>query len=111
MLVEGEDILGDGVNIAARLEGVAEPGGVCISASAFDHVRGRIEAEFIDLGEKSVKNIARPVRVYAVRIDSDRAPRAPRSAPPKSGRLACPSSCFLSPTSAATRSRIISSMG
>ncbi len=53
VLVEGEDILGDGVNIAARLEGVAEPGGVCISGAAYEHVRGRIEAEFIDLGEKT----------------------------------------------------------
>jgi TolB-like protein/class 3 adenylate cyclase len=78
VLVEGEDILGDGVNIASRLEGVAEAGGVCVSAAAHEHVRGRVEAEFIDLGEKALKNIARPVRVYAVRVDSDRSPRAPR---------------------------------
>ena len=67
VLVDGEDVLGDGVNIATRLEGVAEPGGVCVSGSAFDHVRGRVEAEFIDLGEKDLKNISRPVRVYAIR--------------------------------------------
>jgi adenylate cyclase len=67
VLVEGEDILGDGVNIAARLESVAEPGGVSVSGAAHEHVRGRIEAEFIDLGDKALKNIARPVRVYAVR--------------------------------------------
>ena len=66
ILVEGEDLLGDGVNIAARLEGVADPGGVAITASAYDHVRGRIEADFVDLGERSLKNIARPVRVYAL---------------------------------------------
>jgi TolB-like protein len=54
------------VNIAARLEAIAEPGGVCVSSSAFDHVRGRIQAEFVDLGEKTLKNIARPVRIYAV---------------------------------------------
>jgi TolB-like protein/class 3 adenylate cyclase len=70
VLVEGEDILGDGVNIASRLESVADPGGVSISGAAHEHVRGRIEAEFIDLGEKALKNIARPVRVYAVRVDA-----------------------------------------
>ena len=63
VLVEGEDILGDGVNIASRLESVAEPGGVSVSGAAHEHVRGRIDAEFIDLGEKALKNIARRVRV------------------------------------------------
>jgi TolB-like protein/class 3 adenylate cyclase len=81
VLVEGEDILGDGVNIASRLEGVADPGGVSISGAAHEHVRGRVEAEFIDLGEKKLKNIARPVHVYAARIDTDRSGRAPGSAP------------------------------
>ena len=66
VLIEGDDILGDGVNIAARLEGICEPGGVLISGAAYDHVRGRIDADFVDLGEKDLKNIARPVRVYAV---------------------------------------------
>jgi TolB-like protein/class 3 adenylate cyclase/Tfp pilus assembly protein PilF len=66
VLIEGEDILGDGVNIAARLEGVCEPGGICISGSAYDHVRGRIEAEFVDLGDQALKNIARPVRAHAL---------------------------------------------
>jgi len=64
VLIEGEDILGDGVNIAARLEGIAEPGGICISEDAFRQVRGKVEAEFADLGEQSLKNIARPLRVY-----------------------------------------------
>jgi TolB-like protein/class 3 adenylate cyclase/Flp pilus assembly protein TadD len=68
VLIEGEDILGDGVNIAARLEGICEPGGVCISGSAYDHVRGRIEAAFVDLGDKTLKNIARPVRAYALGV-------------------------------------------
>src|SRR5271170_746075 len=76
VLVEGEDILGDGVNIASRIESVAEPGGVSISGAAHEHVRGRIEAEFIDLGEKALKNIARPVRVFAVRVDAGRSGRA-----------------------------------
>ena len=70
VLIEGDDILGDGVNIAARLEGICEPGGVLISGTAFDHVRGRIDADFVDLGEKDLKNIARPMRVYGVRIGS-----------------------------------------
>src|SRR3954465_561769 len=66
ILIEGDDILGDGVNIAARLEGIAEPGGICISSSAYDHVRGKVAVEFADLGEQNLKNIARPVRAYAV---------------------------------------------
>src|SRR6201993_284481 len=66
ILIEGDDILGDGVNIAARLEGIAEPGGICISATAYEHVRGKVTVEFADLGEQSLKNIARPVRAYAV---------------------------------------------
>jgi TolB-like protein/class 3 adenylate cyclase/Tfp pilus assembly protein PilF len=70
VLVEGEDILGDGVNIASRIESVAEPGGVSVSGAAHEHVRGRIDAQFIDLGEKALKNIARPVRVYAVHVDA-----------------------------------------
>jgi class 3 adenylate cyclase len=56
VLVEGDDILGDGVNIAARLEGIAEPGGICISEDAFRQVRDKIEAEFADIGEQSLKN-------------------------------------------------------
>ena len=58
VLVEGDDILGDGVNIAARLEGIAEPGGICISEDAFRQVRGKVDAEFADIGEQSLKNIA-----------------------------------------------------
>ena len=68
VLIDGDDILGDGVNIAARLEAICEPGGICISGSAYDHVRGRIEAEFADLGDRALKNIARPVRAYALGV-------------------------------------------
>src|SRR5215217_1103616 len=64
ILIEGEDILGDGVNLAARLEGIAEPGGICISEDTFRQVRGKIETEFLDSGEQALKNIARPVRIY-----------------------------------------------
>jgi adenylate cyclase len=67
ILIEGDDILGNGVNVAARLEGIAEPGGICISASAYDQVRGKVAVEFADLGEQSLKNIDRPVRVYAAK--------------------------------------------
>jgi adenylate cyclase len=66
VLVEGDDILGDGVNIAARLEGIAEPGGICISEDAFRQVRGKVAVEFTDIGEQSLKNIARPLRVYRI---------------------------------------------
>jgi TolB-like protein/class 3 adenylate cyclase/tetratricopeptide (TPR) repeat protein len=66
ILIQGDDILGDGVNIAARLEGIAKAGGICISSSAYEQVRGKVAVEFTDLGEQSLKNIARPVRAYAV---------------------------------------------
>jgi TolB-like protein/class 3 adenylate cyclase len=77
VLIEADDILGDGVNIAARLEGICEPGGVLISGTAYDHVRGRVEADFVDLGERRLKNIAQPVRVYAVATGSQSAAPAP----------------------------------
>ena len=67
VIVEGDDLYGDGVNIAARLEGLAEPGGVLISNTVHDHVRDRLPFAFEDLGDQQVKNIARPVRVYRVR--------------------------------------------
>src|SRR5581483_12439992 len=66
ILIEGDDILGDGVNVAARLEGIAEPGGICISSSAYDQVSGKVSVEFTDLGEQTLNNIARPIRAYAV---------------------------------------------
>jgi adenylate cyclase len=69
VIVDGDDIYGDGVNIAARLEGLAAPGGVCISRTVRDHIGDRLPYAFEDMGERSVKNIARPVRVYALRHD------------------------------------------
>jgi adenylate cyclase len=66
VLIEGDDILGDGVNIAARLEGIADPGGICVSEDAYRQVRGKVEVEFADRGEQTLKNIARPLRVYCV---------------------------------------------
>jgi len=80
VIVEPHDIFGDGVNIAARLEGIAEPGGICISSSTYDQVRGRAGIEFADLGEQNLKNIDRPVRVYAlVRDGSSAATQAERA--------------------------------
>jgi len=67
VIVEEHDIFGDGVNVAARLEGLAEPGGICVSRVVRDQVRDRLDYTFEDLGELQVKNIARPVRVYRVR--------------------------------------------
>ncbi|MEE9589593.1 MAG: adenylate/guanylate cyclase domain-containing protein, partial [Hyphomicrobiaceae bacterium] len=77
VIVEGEDIYGDGVNIAARLEGLAEPGGICVARNVFDQVKGKVDTAFEDLGERKIKNIAEPLRVYSVRPDnSDRPARA-----------------------------------
>jgi adenylate cyclase len=66
VIVEGDDIHGDGVNVAARLEGLAEPGGIYLSDDVYRQVRGKVEAEFEDLGELELKNVAEPVRVYRV---------------------------------------------
>jgi adenylate cyclase len=66
VIVEGDDIHGDGVNVAARLEGLAEPGGIYLSDDVYRQVRGKVEAEFEDLGELALKNVAEPVRVYRV---------------------------------------------
>ena len=64
VMVEGGDLFGDGVNVAARIEGLADPGGVHIAQAVFDQVRGKVEARFEDMGEHALKNIARPVRIY-----------------------------------------------
>ena len=84
VIVEGEDIYGDGVNIAARLEGLAEPGGICLSDDVYRQVRGKIDASFEDLGERDLKNVAEPVRVYRVAGDSS------GTASAASGRTALP---------------------
>jgi hypothetical protein len=83
VLIEGEDILGDGVNIAARLEGIAEPGGVYLSEDAYRQVRGKVAVDFTDLGEHKLKNIARPIRAYAVGLNANahQAALIPSSAP------------------------------
>ena len=69
VVVEGDDLMGDGVNVAARLEQLCEPGGVLVSGTAFDHLQGRLGLPLEFTGEQQVKNIARPVRAYRVRLD------------------------------------------
>jgi adenylate cyclase len=70
------DLMGDGVNIAARLEGIADPGGICLSEDAYRQVRDRINEAFIDLGEKELKNVVRPVRTFAIKASSAAASHA-----------------------------------
>ncbi|HSF95104.1 MAG TPA: tetratricopeptide repeat protein [Thermohalobaculum sp.] len=80
IIVEGGDIFGDGVNVAARLEGLAEPNGICISGGAFDAIDGKLEAPFEDIGPQAVKNIAKPVRAYRLRPDAE-----PKTVPERAG--------------------------
>jgi adenylate cyclase len=84
VIVEEHDLFGDGVNVAARLEALAEPGGICISGTVHDHIGDRLPYDFEDMGEQSVKNIARPVRTYRIQLDAEaKAPsaRAPDALP------------------------------
>jgi adenylate cyclase len=71
VVAEGDDLLGDGVNVAARLEGIAEPGGICLSRAAYDQTRGKIDLAVKDLGEQRLKNIAEPIQVYSVSINGN----------------------------------------
>lgn len=84
IIIEGDDVYGDGVNIAARLESICEPGGVAISASAYEQVRDKIGYRCVDRGEHAVKNIARPVHVYAIDLSG------PGSAAAAPGKLSVP---------------------
>jgi len=77
------DLMGDGVNIAARLEGIAAPGGICLSEDAYRQVRDRLKEEFVDLGDRALKNIARPVRVYSVKTGSGASAPAPQASIPE----------------------------
>ncbi len=78
------DLMGDGVNVAARLEGICEPGGVCLSEDAYRHVKSRLELQVADLGPQSLKNIAEPVRAYLLRQSASAMPKSPQ-APAKTG--------------------------
>ena len=79
IMIEDDDIFGDGVNIAARLESIAQPGGICISDDAYRQVRGKVNVNFQDSGEQELKNIARPVRVYQLRPEAATAAAKPAS--------------------------------
>jgi TolB-like protein/class 3 adenylate cyclase len=83
IIIDGDDIHGDGVNIAARLEAISVPGGICISGIVHDQVRDKLDLAFEDMGEQALKNIARPLRVYGVRLAADE--RTPTNALNESG--------------------------
>jgi TolB-like protein/class 3 adenylate cyclase len=76
IIIKEEDIYGDGVNVAARLEALAEPGGICVSRGVRDQVRDKLDLAFVDMGEQQVKNIVRPVRVYRIGIAGSPTPKA-----------------------------------
>jgi TolB-like protein/class 3 adenylate cyclase len=88
VLIEGDDILGDGVNVAARLEGIAEPGGICISDSAYQQVRDKVLMDVTDMGEQRLKNVARPVRSYGVPVGRSPGPVKPVLALPDKPSIA-----------------------
>jgi adenylate cyclase len=90
VIIEDGDIFGDGVNVAARLEALAEPGGICVSRVVRDQVRDKLDLVFEDLGEQQVKNIARPVHVYRVSIDETARTKAPLPLPDKPSLAALP---------------------
>ena len=89
VIIEGDDLYGDGVNVAARLEGLAEPGGICVARNVVSQVKGKLDLAFEDLGEQTVKNIAEPVRVFRVRLDgvAPAATTSPTSPRPIRSRL------------------------
>ena len=88
VIIDGDDIHGDGVNVAARLEGLSEPGGICVSVGVRDQVRDKLDLTFDDAGEQQLKNIARPVRVYRVRLGGTATKAAPALALPDKPSIA-----------------------
>jgi class 3 adenylate cyclase len=86
VMIQGDDLLGDGVNVAARLQAMAEPGGICISASIFDQIEGKLSLRFQDIGEQTVKNIARPVRAFVLSGSASAAVPRPAPASPRRRR-------------------------
>src|SRR6202789_369197 len=89
IIIDDNDIFGDGVNIASRLEGIAEPGGVCISDDAHRQIRGKVDIIFDDMGEQTLKNIVEPMRAWHIRLAGE-TPAATRSDPIKVQALALP---------------------
>ena len=88
IIIDGDDIFGDGVNVAARLQGLADPGGICVSRVVRDQVLDKLGFAFDDLGQKEVKNIARPVEVFRVAFDAAAGVAAAPSSPPRRSRIA-----------------------
>jgi TolB-like protein/tetratricopeptide (TPR) repeat protein len=88
VVVEGDDLLGDGVNVAARLEGIAEPGGIFLSDDAYRQIRGKLDVAAEDLGEQRLKNIAQPVRAYRIRLDEGARKSVPALALPDKPSIA-----------------------
>ena len=86
VVVEGERLYGDGVNIAARLESLADPGGICLSGTVYEHVENKLTLTYEYLGEQAVKNIAKPVRVWRVQLE----PAAADHAIPRRGKVTSP---------------------
>ncbi len=84
VVVKNDDLLGDGVNVAARLETIAEPGGICISSSVYDQITGKLDLGFQDIGEQTLKNISRPIRVY--RVSGTGVPQRPAPPAPRAGK-------------------------
>lgn len=88
VMEKGNDLLGDGVNVAARLESIAEPGGICVSSSVYDQIAGKLDLGFVNIGTQSLKNIQRPIQVYRVERGGLRMPAAAASAPQPASRRA-----------------------
>src|SRR4051812_914608 len=87
IIIDDNDIFGDGVNVAARLEGIAEPGGVCISDDAQRQIRGKVDIGFEDLGPQALKNIAEPMRAWRMQIGPGAAAAAPAKPPAETVQL------------------------
>ena len=82
VMVKGTDLLGDGINVAARLESIAEPGGICIASSVYDQISGKLNLNLTDIGEQALKNITRPIRAYRIQSTGlPQTPQTPRPAP------------------------------
>jgi adenylate cyclase len=103
IIVDGDDIFGDGVNVAARLEGLAEPGGICVSGRVQEDAAGKLDLAFEDRGEQQLRNIARPVRVFAIRLGHAQSAMPDKPTVPTTDVQACPSSSSPSSTSRTTQ--------
>ena len=94
VIIEPDDIYGDGINVAARLQTISEPGGVCISSPVFDQVKNKMSLDYVDLGDQELKNIAEPVRAYRLRVgagaEPEPAPKEAQAGPPADAAMELP---------------------